>query len=114
MSEVRNIPDDPLPFIKRCVKQRKIFWTYHVNMRIGQRPITREMIVDAVNSFEIIEDYSKDKYLPSYLIRAGEKSSIFHVQIATDVAEDNVRVVTAYIPDPSVWDKELKKRRKQT
>ncbi len=114
MAQPRKIPRDPLRFIRRCVRQRKIFWTYHVNMRIGQRPLTRDMIVTAIDSFEVIEQYPKDKYLPSYLIRAEEEALVFHVHIATDVAENNVRIVTAYIPDPSEWDKELRKRRRQS
>jgi hypothetical protein len=29
MSSERILPDDPLGFIRRCVEQRKVYWTYH-------------------------------------------------------------------------------------
>lgn len=110
----QKIPAQPLEFTQRCIRQNRIFWTYHVNMRIGQRPVTRDMIVNAVGSFEVIEEYPKDKYLPSYLIRGETGSLVFHVQVATDAADDNVRIITAYIPDPDEWNNGLRKRRKKS
>ncbi len=57
------IPENPIGFIRQCLQERKILWTYHV-------------------------------------------------QIATDVAGDQVRMVTAYEPDPAVWDENFKIRRR--
>lgn len=68
MAPERVVPDDPLQFIQRCIKERKIKWTYHVNMRLKGRFISRKTIIDSVNKFEIIEAYPGDKYLPGYLI----------------------------------------------
>jgi hypothetical protein len=59
--------DDPVGFIRRCVRERKIHWTYHVNMRLAGRYLTRDEILDAVDSYEIIEPYPEDKYLPRRL-----------------------------------------------
>jgi len=42
---VVEAPSDPLAFIRRCVRERKLFWTYHVNMRLERRHITRDEIV---------------------------------------------------------------------
>ena len=61
--------------------------------------------------YEIIEEYPKDKYLPSYLLYARYKGKIFHVLFAIDVTEDNVRIVTAYYPDKKEWGEDLKTRR---
>jgi Domain of unknown function (DUF4258) len=92
--------NDPLEFIRRCVRERKLFWTYHVNMRLERRHITRDEILSAVDSLAIIESYPDDKYLPSYLVA----SPGFHVLFAIDAEDDNVRVVTAYRPDPDEWE----------
>lgn len=92
--------DDPLDFIRRCVRERKLFWTYHVNMRLQRRHIARDEILTSVDAYAIIESYPDDKYLPSYLVA----SSGFHVLFAIDVEGDNVRVVTAYRPDPDEWE----------
>jgi hypothetical protein len=59
-------------------------------------------------SFELVESYPDDKYLPSYLILAGDT---FHVLFAADTANDHVRVVTAYRPDPDEWEQGFRTRR---
>jgi hypothetical protein len=112
MADERREPDDPLVFIRRCVVERRIYWSYHVNMRMRGRFIRREQILDAAASYEIIESYPRDKYFPSYLVYATAGDRVFHILFATDVEGDNVRVVTTYYPDPSEWADDLKSRRK--
>jgi len=106
------VPDNPLAFIQQCVRERKIHWTFHVNMRLKGRSICRRKILESVSTFEIIEEYPKDKYLPSYLIYSQHQGSIFHVLFAVDAPGDNVRVITAYYPDTEEWEEDLKTRRK--
>ncbi|MGH9581902.1 MAG: DUF4258 domain-containing protein [Bryobacteraceae bacterium] len=106
------VPDEPLQFIKQCVSSEQIRWTYHVAMRLQQRSLRGEMLVAAVESLEIVETYPEDKYLPSFLIRGEAEGVVFHAQIATDVAGDNVRVVTMYAPEPDEWDEGFRVRRK--
>lgn len=86
-------------------------WTYHVNMRLAGRFIRREVILAAVASYELVGAYPDDKYLPSYLILARHGAEGFHVLFAADVEGGNVRVVTAYRPDPEEWQPDLKARR---
>lgn len=105
------IPDDPLEFITRCVNQRKIKWTYHVNMRMKKRFITRQLILGSSANFEIIEEYPEDKYLPSYLVYSQYQNQAFHIMFASDVQGDNVRVITAYYPNSEEWKEDLKTRR---
>ena len=44
-------------------------------------------------------------------MRGDSEGSVFHVQAATDVEGENIRVVTMYIPDPGEWDEGLRCRR---
>ena len=48
MSGEKLTPSDPLNFIKDCVYKERLFWTYHVNMRIKERSISREIIIDSI------------------------------------------------------------------
>ena len=107
----RLLPEDPLGFIRGCVDERQVFWTYHVNIRLAARFIPREVILGATASYESIESYPEDKYLPSYLLRAEHEGAVFHVLYATDVGHRNVRIVTAYWPDPEEWEDNLRRRR---
>ncbi len=112
MARNRIIPADPLDFIRSSVRRRSVLWTYHVNMRMKDRSISREIILASESAYEIIESYPDDKYLPSYLVFARSQGSVFHVLFAVDVTDDNVRVVTAYAPDPGQWSSDLKTRRR--
>lgn len=112
MAVGRPLPPDPLEFLKRSLHEGRAFWTYHVNMRFGRRPITRDAILGAVDSFEVIEAYPDDKYLPSYLVRGEHEGRVLHVVLAADVEGDNCRVVTAYLPDPGKWEADFRKRRR--
>ena len=107
----RILPDDPVAFVQGCIRGRRILWTYHVNLRLQGRFIPRQTILDAVDSYEIVESYPDDKYLPSYLLLGRMAGDAIHVLFATDVEGDNVRVVTAYRPDPDEWEDDLKTRR---
>lgn len=81
-------------------------------MRLGQRFIARETIIQAAESYEMVEEYPEDKYFPSYLVlgRRGEEG--FHVLFGVDMEEQNARVVTAYYPSPEEWEADLKTRRR--
>jgi len=60
-----KLPDDPLRFIQACVRNRRVLWTYHVNMRLKGRFIPRKAILDAVESHEIVEAYPATSTFPA-------------------------------------------------
>ena len=111
MANRRNVPQDPLGFIRQCVRDGHVFWTYHVNMRLQSREIPRKAIVESLDEYQVIEAYPDDKYLPSYLIWTESESQIVHVLFAVDFQGGNVRVVTAYRPDPVEWYDGFKRRK---
>ena len=102
---------DILTFIKFCITHRKIVWTYHVNMRLRGRFINRQAILQSNESYEIIDEYPKDKYLPSYLVYSEYQGDIFHILFAVDLEGVNVRIVTVYRPNPGEWEEGFRTRR---
>lgn len=110
MAKQQSVPEDAIAFIQACVRQRKVYWTYHVNMRLAGRFIARQAKLDAVDTYELVEAYPDDKYLPSYLVLGQSAADSFHVVFAADIEGDNVRVVTAYRPDPDKWDGSRRRR----
>jgi len=112
MPRERALADDPLGFIQKCVREGKVFWTYHVNMRLKHRFIRRRAILESHASYEILEEYQKDKYLPSYLVRSAYRNDIIHIVFAADLEEDNVRIITAYFPNPAEWERDFRTRRR--
>jgi hypothetical protein len=81
-------------------------------MRLKGRFISRDAILESTDTYEIIEEYPKDKYLPSYLVHAKYQRQVIHIQIATDLKDDSVIIVTAYKPTLDKWEKDSKTRRK--
>lgn len=77
-------------------------------MRLKGRFISREVILSSVDTYEIIEEYPKDKYLPSYLVCAQYKDQIIHVQIAVNMQNDSVIIITAYKPTLDKWKEDFK------
>lgn len=113
MEERPMAPEEPLSFIQSCVLRRRILWTYHINMRMKQRFISRQMILDSVDNYEIIESYPEDKYLPGYLVYAHHQGTIFHILFAVNAQKESVTVVTAYRPDARQWTEDGKRRKRQ-
>ena len=111
-----SLPIDPVRFISRCLRERKLYWTYHVNMRSIARAIPRSQILDAAGNIDLVEQYPDDKYFPSYLMlaKAKAKRDAIHILFAVDVLGDNVRVVTAYRPDLDEWEPSLLARRRRS
>jgi len=105
------VPGDPIRVIQECVKRGRIFWTYHVNMRLRGRSIPRRSILTALERIELVEAYTDDKYLPSYLVLGRSGDNPLHILVAVDSENDNVRIVTAYRPNAGEWHDDLKTRR---
>jgi len=82
-------------------------------MRLKGRFISREAILDSLDTYEIIESYPRDKYMPSYLVYAVPHDEVIHIQIAADAKDDTVRIVTAYKPTLDKWEEGFKIRRKE-
>jgi hypothetical protein len=109
----RRLPDDPVRFLQDCVRRGRVLWTYHVNIRLAGRAIRREAVLASVDTYELVEAYPGDKYLPSYLLLARHGSEVLHVLFAADIEGGNVRVVTAYHPDLREWQPDMRTRRRQ-
>jgi Domain of unknown function (DUF4258) len=80
-------------------------------MRLKGRFIPTEFILCSVEAYEIIEEYPKDKYLPSYLIHTEQHGQIIHIHIAVDIKNDAVTIITSYRPTSDKWENDLKTRR---
>jgi hypothetical protein len=81
---------------------------------LGQRFIARETIIQAVDTYEIVEAYPGDKYFRSYLVLGRKGDDAVHVLFGVDVEGQNVRIVTAYYPSLDEWEIDLKTRRRSS
>ena len=77
-------------------------------MRLRDRTISREEILALADTYELLETYPRDKYLPSYLAYGENDGDMMRILFAVDTEGHNARVVTAYRPNPEEWDKKLR------
>ena len=96
--------------IKKLIKDKKIQWTNHVIVRLLQRNITQNDIIDVLINGEIIEEYENDYPYPSCLVYGVNlKNEVLHIVCGSNGEE--LWIITAYYPDYKEWKEDLKTRK---
>jgi len=96
--------------LKALNKPESIAITEHARIRLCERNISIDDIVNGINTGEIIKQYSDDKPLESCLILGcSVKSEYIHIVVSCDI--DFIYLITAYFPDPDIWEADFKTRK---
>jgi len=99
--------------IKELAENDRISFKKHAVLRMFQRNIFVDEVREALINGEIIEDYPKDRALPSYLVLGYiEKLRPLHIVVAYDPNESILWVITVYEPNPKEWEEGFRKRRR--
>jgi hypothetical protein len=93
------------------VNNPKTFFRVHAVQRMFERKVSVETVSQALQSGEIIEDYSAEMPEPGRLILGFRGKRPIHVVTSENPETNEITVVTVYIPDPNKWDKDFKGRR---
>lgn len=89
----------------------KILFRVHAVQRMFERNISVKKVSQALQSGEIIEDYSTEMPEPSRLILGFQGKHPFHVVNSENAETNEITIITVYIPDPDKWNKDFKSRR---
>ncbi len=96
--------------LKALNKPENIAITEHARLRLYERSISIDDIVYGISTDEIIKQYEDDKPLPSCLILGfSVKSQYIHIVVSCDT--DFIYLITAYYPDPDIWENDFKTRK---
>ncbi len=99
-----------IELLKRINRPEQIAITEHARIRLVERGITVNDIIECINSGEIIEQYEGDKPLPSCLILGmTENNSYVHIVVSCD--GEWIYLITAYYPNSDIWEADCKTRR---
>lgn len=98
--------------LRKCILTGRYQWRKHTLVRLAQRKILQETVLQAIKKGEIIEDYPEDKPFPSCLILGLVKDRPYHAVIALDSDDFMVHIITAYEPSPDRFGPDFKTRRK--
>lgn len=97
--------------LKALNRLENIAITEHARVRLYERNISIDDIVNGINTGEIIKQYRDDKPLPSCLILGFSlKSQYIHIVVSCDA--NFIYLITAYFPDSEIWENGFKKRRR--
>lgn len=102
-----------IDFLKElCKNEDNIIITQHTLTRCTQRNINVDEIIQAIQNGKIIEQYPDDYPNPSCLILGITLNErILHVVCGTD--NENLWIITVYVPNIINWEDDFKTRRKE-
>ena len=83
----------------------------HAVRQMFIRGISRDDVVHVLRSGASIAEYPDDQPFPSTLLLAHASGRPLHVLEAYDQKTETCHVVTAYVPDPEIWEPDWSTRR---
>ena len=90
----------------------RLYYTFHSNVVMRQRRITRREAFLVADTGEVIETYpARGASLPCELLLAWVDTRPLHVVLGYNVRTDSYLVISAYEPDLSEWYPGFRERR---
>ena len=89
----------------------KIIFRVHAVQRMFERNVTVKKVREALETGEVIEDYSSEMPEPSRLLLGFQGKRPFHVVTSENPVANELTVITVYLPDPNKWKKDFRSRR---
>ena len=91
----------------------EILYSTHALQRMFSRSITQEEIETCLQNGVVIADYSNDTPYPSRLLSWTVQHRTIHIVSAYNTDENKHVIITAYIPNPALWNEDFTSRRKK-
>ena len=95
---------------RKLNRSENIVITLHGQLRLNERNISVDDVMNAIENGEIIEQYPEDFPFPSCLI-LGISVKDTYIHIVVSIKEDKIYLITAYVPTTDKWEADLKTRK---
>lgn len=99
--------------LRKCIREESYEWRKHTLIRLDERNILQENILEVVLNGEVIEDYPDTKPFPSCLMLGLVSGKPYHVVVALDTEGSKAYIITVYEPSLDKFKPDFKTRRKQ-
>lgn len=90
----------------------RIAITEHARLRLIERGITVNDIIQCIETGEVIEQYENDKPFPSCLV-LGKAINQKYIHVVVSHDSDWIYLITAYRPDAKIWSLDFKIRKER-
>ena len=98
---------------RKVNKAENIVISLHAQLRLNERDISIDDVMNAIDNGEIIEQYPNDFPFPSCLI-LGISINDKYIHVVVSMNDDKIYLITAYIPNTDRWEKDLKTRKEES
>ncbi|MFQ5985432.1 MAG: DUF4258 domain-containing protein [Alphaproteobacteria bacterium] len=89
----------------------RIVFSGHAVQRMFERGIEAKDVERVLRHGEVVEEYPDDTPFPSCLMLKFVEGRPIHVVVAFESETRTCHVMTAYPPDPDLWDAGFKQRK---
>ena len=97
--------------LQNAIKTGNFEWRKHTLIRLAERNIAQDKILEVVLNGDVIEDYSQDKPFSSCLIFKMINNTPYHVVVGYDSNCKKAYIITAYNPSLDKFESDFKTRR---
>lgn len=99
--------------IRRAIQEDRYEWRLHVLVRLAERGISQQEILDTLVAGECIREYPEDRPYPSALFLGKPQSDRpLHVVASYFRDEQKCYIITCYVPDTEHYEDDWKTRKK--
>lgn len=103
---------DARPHVRHLGSRMKLKFSTHAMQRMFSRHISPEDVRAVVERGETIATYPEDQPFPSSLRLGYVNERAVHVVIGYDVETDTGHIITAYVPNPDLWQQDMRTRKR--
>lgn len=96
--------------ISLCDDLNNVIVSQHAFIRLRERGITIDDILNGIRTGEVIEDYPDDYPYPSCLV-LGLSIRDTHIHIVCGVGDNKLWIISSYYPTLDKWENDYKTRK---
>ena len=97
--------------LREATKSGRFEWRKHTLIRLAERNVSQDTIIEVIMKGEIIEDYPHNTPFPSCLILGRVEGKPYHVVVSFDETLEKGYIITAYEPSLDRFEPDFRTRR---
>ena len=91
----------------------RLIFRVHAIQKMFERSISRSDVAYVIEHGEVIREYPDDTPYASRLMLGWRNKRPLHVVAADNDADEETIIITAYEPDPDLWESDFRKKKEQ-
>ena len=93
--------------LREAIQKNNIEWRKHTLIRLAERNISQDVVLEVILEGEVIENYPKDRPFFSCLMFKVVEGKPFHVMVSLDEQNQKGYIITTYEPTLDNFESEI-------